>query len=135
MDALEPLPIPDSSYRTCWHKFCAFVNTQRDGPTPSPSRAIQQYLSWDNVDQFFQQVIPMIAVNPDSVQCYKSALQWYVNKIEYVEERLEPGEHPFEVDSCQVQKALNKYANGYLIHYQMTNQDAHLSTDLHSLHR
>ena len=67
----------------------------------------------------------MMAVNPDSVQHCKSALRWYANKIEYVEERLEPGEHPFEVDSCEVQKALNKYANAYLIHYQMTNQDAH----------
>ena len=67
----------------------------------------------------------MMAVDPDSVQHCKSALQWYANKIEYVEERLEPGEHPFEVDSCEVQKALNKYANAYLIHYQMTNQDAH----------
>ena len=40
MDAQEPLPIPDSSYRTCQCKFCAFVNTQRDELTPSPSRAI-----------------------------------------------------------------------------------------------
>ena len=67
----------------------------------------------------------MMAVNPDSVQCYKSTLQWYTDKIEYVEERLEPGEYPFKVDSCKVQNALNKYTNAHLIHYQMTNQDAH----------
>ena len=67
----------------------------------------------------------MMAMKADSVQFYKSGLQWYADKIEYVEERLELGEHPFEVDSCEVQKPLNKYANAYLIHYQMTNQDAH----------
>ena len=125
MESPEPLPIPDSSYRTCWRKFCAFVNDHRDGPTPSPSGMIQQYLCRANVDLFFRQVIPTMGVNPDSVQRYISALQWYADKIEFAEERLEPGEQPFDVDSPEVQKALNKYANAYLIKYQMTNHNAH----------
>ena len=125
MDGHKPLSIPDSNYRTCWHKFCAFVNGDRDGPTPSPSRPIQWYLSRDTVDLFFQHIIPMMGMNPDSVQCSKSALQWYADKIEYVEERSEQDEHPFKVNSCKRQKPLEKYANSYLIHYQMTNQDAH----------
>ena len=66
-----------------------------------------------------------MGVNPDSVQQYKSALQWYANKIEYAEERLEQGEQPFDDDSPEVQKALDKYANAYLINYQMTNHNAH----------
>ena len=53
----------------------------------------------------------MLDVNPDSVGCYKSALQWYADKIEYVEERLEEGEQPLDMNSCKVQKALNKYVN------------------------
>ena len=64
---------------------------------------------------------------------------WYADKIKYAEERLEQGEQPFDVDSHEVQKALNKYANAYLIKYQMTNHDAHqglptsiLSVDEHS---
>ena len=82
-------------------------------------------MSRENDDQFFQQVIPMMAVNRDSVQCYKSALQWYTHKIKYIEARLELSEHSFKVDSHKVQKGLNQYANAYLIFYQTTNQDAH----------
>ena len=103
MESLEPLPIPDSSYQTCWCKFCAFVNEHRDGPTPSPPGAIQHYLCRANVDLLFKQVIPMMDVNPNSVQRYKSGLQWYADKIEYAEERLEQGEQPFNVDSHKVQ--------------------------------
>ena len=96
MESPEPHPIPDLSYHTCWRKFCAFVNDHRDGP--SPSGTIQQYLCRANVDLFFKQVIPTMGVNPDSAQRYKSALQWYADKIKYAEERLEPGEQPFDVD-------------------------------------
>ena len=73
MDAQEPPSVPDSSYRTCWHKFCAFVGS-------SPSGAINLYLSRESIDLFFEQVIPMLDVNPDSVGDYKSALQWYADK-------------------------------------------------------
>ena len=62
-------------------------------------------------------------MNPDGVGCYKSTLQWYADKIEYMEERLEEGEQPLDVDSCKVQKALNTYANVYLICNQLANQD------------
>ena len=68
MESPEPLPMPDLSYHTCWHKFCGFVNEHRDGPTPSPSGAIQQYLCRANVNLFFEQVIPTMGVNLDSVQ-------------------------------------------------------------------
>ena len=107
MDAQQPLAVPDSSYRMCWHKFVAFVDQHRGGPTPSPSRTIEWYLSRDIIDLFFEQVIPILNVNPDGVGCYKSTLQWYADKVEYMEERLEEGEQSLDVDSCKVQKALH----------------------------
>ena len=55
-----------------------------------------------------------------------------LTKIEYMEEKLEEGEQPLDMDSPKVQKALNRYANAYLIHYQLTNQDAHQFHSLHS---
>ena len=67
----------------------------------------------------------MLDVNPDSVGCYKSALQWYADNIEYVEETLEEGEQSLDVDSHKMQKVLNKYTKAYLINYQLTNQDVH----------
>ena len=80
MYAQQPLPVDDSSYTMCWHKFCAFVDEHSSGPTPSPAGAIEWYRSRDNIDLFFEQVIPTQDMNPDSVGCYKSALSGMLTK-------------------------------------------------------
>ena len=88
-----------------------------------------KYLTRENMDSFFTEVIPKLKVKPPQAVRYRTALQWYSKKIEYPS----GGDGPqFIVDSEKVQAGINRHTTKYLLAYATGNHDAHagLGTDV-----
>ena len=98
----------DKSYSSCWTQFTQFVAHSRDtGALPTGDK----YLTRENIDFFFLEVIANKTCAPATSRRYVSALQWFATNVEYVEVLC--GEK-FNIESPIVTTALSEQKGKYL---------------------
>lgn len=119
---------PSSAYQGCWKKFKHFVTAARAAGSLA---AGDKYLTRENVDLYFSEVIVELKVQPDTAKRHATALQWYSNNVEYPNDDPPFQVHPGSSRSV-VARALDKQAAEYAQHYILQCHDAHanLPTDI-----
>ena len=71
----------DKTYKQVWKRYKRFVDEEKGGPVLLAGN--MHYLTRPFVDAFFMEVIPTLEIIPESVHRYRTALQWYANKLEW----------------------------------------------------
>ena len=117
----DKIPEADGSYKRPWRLLKEFVDG-RGGPQPHPIDGLRHYLTRQNIDDYFTEVIPTFNVQPSSVARHRSALQWWADNLEW---REEDDYQRFIVDSRKVQRALDKYGCNFLADFTQQNRDIH----------
>jgi hypothetical protein len=121
-------PTPNKSYVSVWNRFKTFVEAGRASGTLG---AGDKFLSRQNVDKYFEEVVAHLSIQPAGARRHVTALQWYSEHVEYPDD-----DTPFQVLSGNrrsvVQKALENQANKYAEEYMLSRHDAHanLPTDV-----
>lgn len=87
---------PDKTYQKEWRNFRAYIDNERN---ENRLPAGPKYLSRQNVDLYFTEVVAERYCVPDTARRVVPALQWYSTYEEHIHE-------PFVVDSATVRMAL-----------------------------
>ena len=70
----DEIPEADGSYKRPWKLLKEFVDG-RGGPQPHPTDGLRHYLTRQNVDDYFTEVIPTFSVQPSSV-VWRQQVDW-----------------------------------------------------------
>ena len=92
-------------YASIWRKYRAFI----DDPSNSNVFTSEdgKYLTRNNIDIFFQEVVAHTEIIPESARRYVSALQHYANQIKYINDNftVDSGNPNLVANALEAQKA------------------------------
>ena len=129
IDKAEPLVTstrtPPDGYKGYYNRFVEYVDKKigiKKGETTKEK--LRKYLTQENVDSYFKEVVAHLDVQPKSATKIVAALQWFSNYVENHD-----SEKPFQIRSGThrgvVESSLEEQHNKFAARYLNRNHDAH----------
>jgi len=114
----------DSTYVREWRNYRAWVTLKRaQNLIPYGLK----YITRENIDLYFSEVVAHRRINPDSARRVVSSLQRYADDEEYCD-----GSETFRIESPSVKRALETHSSDFHKRQQLVAEDPHnnLPTDI-----